>query len=177
MRLRDVLLSDVDAYVAMRCDPVMTAELGGPRPRDGIEAKVARDVEEAAADISWIKMIVPAEAAPEVVAGSVVLWSHNQDSEPISEIGWMVLPEFQGRGIGKLAVRTLLELARDDGRWGLIHAFPTVTNAPSNRICRALGFRLLEERQMTYADQLMLINHWVIDSAAPDSAAPGSISP
>jgi hypothetical protein len=37
----------------------MTAELGGPLPREGIEAKVARDVREAAADTAWIKMIIP----------------------------------------------------------------------------------------------------------------------
>ena len=73
----------------------MTAELGGPLPREGIEAKVARDVGDGAADIAWIKMIIPDESAPAVVAGSAVLWSH-EDGEPISEIGWMVLPEFQG---------------------------------------------------------------------------------
>ena len=43
-RLRDVELGDVSAYVRMRCDPVMMAELGGPLPREGIEEKVARDV-------------------------------------------------------------------------------------------------------------------------------------
>jgi hypothetical protein len=41
VRLRDVEPGDVDAYVRMRCDPVMTAELGGPLPREGIEDKVA----------------------------------------------------------------------------------------------------------------------------------------
>ncbi len=98
MRLRDVELGDAGAYVRMRCDPVMTAELGGPLPREGIEEKVARDVAAAAAGTDWIKMIVPDEAAPEVVAGSVVLWSHDEDGGgPVSEIGWMVLPEFQGR--------------------------------------------------------------------------------
>ncbi len=45
MRLRDVELGDVSAYVRMRCDPVMMAVLGGPLPREGIEAKVARDVQ------------------------------------------------------------------------------------------------------------------------------------
>jgi len=55
----------------------------------------------------------------------------------------MVLPEFQGRGLGKRAVRMLRELARDDGRWGLMHAFPATTNAPSNGICRSLGFRFV----------------------------------
>lgn len=107
MRLRDVEPGDVDAHVRMRCDPAMTAGLGGPLPRQGIEEKVARDAREAAADAAWIKMIIPDEAAPAVVAGSVALWSH-EDGELISEIGWMVLPEFQGRGIAKMAVRALL---------------------------------------------------------------------
>lgn len=34
----------------------MTAELGGPFPREGIEAKVARDASQAAADTAWIKI-------------------------------------------------------------------------------------------------------------------------
>jgi RimJ/RimL family protein N-acetyltransferase len=166
MRLRDVEPGDVSAYVRMRCDPVMMAELGGPLPREGIEEKVARDARAAAAGDSWIKMIVP-EAAPEAVAGSVVLWSHDEDGgELVSEIGWMVLPEFQGRGLGKQAVRMLLELARDDGRWGLVHAFPATTNGPSNGICRSLGFRLAGERDVTFAGRVLRSNHWVINPAA-----------
>jgi RimJ/RimL family protein N-acetyltransferase len=122
VRLRDVELGDVGAYVRMQCDPVMMAELGGPLPREGIDEKVARDVRSAAEGADWIKMIVPDEAAPDVVAGNVVMWSHDEDDgTSISEIGWMVLPEFQGRGLGKRAVRMLLELAAEDGRWGLVH--------------------------------------------------------
>jgi RimJ/RimL family protein N-acetyltransferase len=167
VRLRDVELGDVDAYVRMRCDPAMMAELGGPLPREGIEEKVARDVMAAATGTEWIKMIVPGEAVPGVVAGSVVLWSHGQDSgEPMSEIGWMVLPEFQGRGLGKRAVRMLLELARDDGRWGLVHAFPAATNAPSNGICRSLGFRLAGQQDVTFASRVLRSNHWIINPAA-----------
>jgi RimJ/RimL family protein N-acetyltransferase len=101
VRLRDVELGDAGAYVRMRCDPVMTAELGGPLPREGIEDKVARDVQAAAAGTEWIKMIVRARRGPAgLVAGSVALRCHGQDSgEPVTEIGWMVLPEFQGRGL------------------------------------------------------------------------------
>ena len=166
MRLRDVGLGDVSAYVRMRCDPVMMTELGGPLPREGIEEKVARDARSAAAGTEWIKMIVPDETAADVVAGSVVLWSHEEDGgEPVSEIGWMVLPEFQGRGLAKRAVRMLLELARDDGRWGLVHAFPAVTNGPSNGICRSLGFRLAGERDVTFNGRVLHSNHWVINPA------------
>lgn len=162
MRLRDVGPGDVGWYVRMRCDPVMTAELGGPLPREGMEAKVESDIRDVAAGTAWIKMIIPDEAAPEVVAGSVVLWTH-KDGEPMTEIGWMVLPEFQGRGIGKMAVRALLVLAHDDGRWGPVHAFPGVTNAPSNGICRSLGFRLAGEEDIIFAGRVFRANHWIID--------------
>jgi GNAT superfamily N-acetyltransferase len=113
-------------------------------------------------------MIIPDEAAPEVVAGKVVLWSHGEGGgEAMSEIGWMVPPEFQGRGLGKRAVRMLLGLARDDGRWGLVHAFPATSNAPSNGICRSLGFRFAGERDATLAGRVLRSNHWVIDPAIP----------
>ncbi|MFF2008573.1 GNAT family N-acetyltransferase [Streptomyces sp. NPDC058195] len=45
----------------------------------------------------------------------MTLWPHGADGERVSEIGWVILPEYQGRGPGKQGVRTLLELARDDG--------------------------------------------------------------
>jgi len=116
-------------------------------------------------------MIVPDTAAPEVVAGSVVLWSHDDGDGLMSEIGWMVLPEFQGRGVGKAAVRALLRLARQDGRWGLVHAFPATTNGPSNGICRSLGFRLAGERDVTFNDRVFRSGHWIFDSRA-DPVAP-----
>ncbi|MFJ6372311.1 GNAT family N-acetyltransferase [Streptomyces virginiae] len=166
MQLRDVQLGDVDAYVRMRCDPAMMIDLGGPLPREGMEDKVRRDVRSAESGAQWIKMIVLDEADPAVAAGTVTLWSHSEDGEEISEIGWMVLPEFQGCGVGRRAVRALLERARDDGRWGLVHAFPAVTNDPSNGICRSLGFQLLEERDVTFADRVLRTNHWRVDPRA-----------
>ncbi|WP_327302167.1 GNAT family N-acetyltransferase [Streptomyces sp. NBC_01298] len=163
MLLRDVEHGDVDAYVRMRCDPAMMVELGGPLPREGMESKVRRDVQRAAAGTDWTKMIVPDEAEPGLVAGTVTLWPHNTDAERMSEIGWMVLPEFQGRGLAKQGVRLLLELARDDGRWGLIHVFPATKNAPSNGICRSLVFRFLGEQDVPFAGRVLRTNHWAID--------------
>lgn len=171
MRLRNVELGDLDIYVRMRCDPVMMAELGGPQPREGIEAKVQSDVEASASGRAWILMILPDQADPATVAGSVVIWSQEDHGESTSEIGWMVLPEFQGRGLGKAAVRVLLERARDEDRWGVVHAFPGVTNAPSNGICRALGFTLIGEGDVTFADRLLRTNHWRIDPRSDLPAA------
>ena len=175
MRLRDVELGDVGAYVRMRCDPVMMAELGGPQPREGMSAKVARDVQQAASDAAWIKMIIPDQSAPGVVAGSIALWSHEDSGTSMSEIGWMVLPEFQGRGIATTAVRMLLALAREKNRWGLVHAFPVITNTPSNAVCRSAGFRFVEERETTFAGRVFRTNHWVINPATerPSSGSAG----
>jgi RimJ/RimL family protein N-acetyltransferase len=162
--LRDVQPGDIDAYVRMRCDPTMMAELGGPVPRDGIEAKVETDVRKTRADEWWVSMIVPDEAAPGVVAGTVTLWSHEDGEHAgLSEIGWMVLPGFQGQGYAKRAVRVMLERARLDGRWGVVHAFPGVTNAASNALCRSVGFTFVGERDVTFAGRELRTNHWQID--------------
>ncbi|MFF2652911.1 GNAT family N-acetyltransferase [Streptomyces sp. NPDC058045] len=165
MQLRNVSTADVEAYVRMRCDPVMMADLGGPLPRAGMADKVHRDAREAAEDIAWLKMIVPDATCPDAVAGMVALWAHDSDDGPVSEIGWMVLPEFQGQGLGKLAVRTLLEQAGRANRWGLVHAFPAVNNAASNGICRSVGFQLLAETAVFFSGRPLKSNHWVIDPA------------
>jgi RimJ/RimL family protein N-acetyltransferase len=104
-----------------------------------------------------------------VAAGSVALWSHEDSGTVMSEIGWMVLPEFQGRGIATTAVRMLLALAREQNRWGLVHAFPAITNAPSNAVCRSAGFRFAGEQDATFAGRVFRTNHWVINPATrPD---------
>jgi RimJ/RimL family protein N-acetyltransferase len=159
VQLRDVVPDDVDAYIRMRCDP------GGPLPPDGMRDKVCRDARDAAADLAWIKMIVPDPDVPEVVAGSVTIWSHDTDDGPMSEIGWMVLRQFQGRGLGKSAARALLERARDEKRWGVVHAFPATSNSASNGICRSLGFRFVAEQDVTFADRVLRSNHWAVDPA------------
>jgi RimJ/RimL family protein N-acetyltransferase len=164
MRLRDVELGDVDAYIRMRCDPAMMAELGGPVPRQSIAAKVETDVRKTQADEYWVSMIVPDESNPEAVGGTVSLWSHTEgDDAGLSEIGWMVPSEFQGRGLAKRAVQAILESARDDGRWGLVHAFPDITNAPSNALCRSVGFTLVGQRDVRFAGRLLHANHWQIE--------------
>ena len=117
MRLRNVSPADVDAYVRMRCDPAMTADLGGPQRAEDMPAKVRRDVAEVLADRSWIVMIID-DDDPTSVAGTVTLWFQSDHGPHYAESGWMVLPEFQGRGLAKAAVREVLRRAARDGRWG-----------------------------------------------------------
>ncbi|MBV2154683.1 GNAT family N-acetyltransferase [Kitasatospora sp. SUK 42] len=165
MRLRNVEAGDVEAYVRMRCDPAMMAELGGPLPREEVEGRLAKDVGLVAADEAWIKMIVlddgDGDANGEAV-GTVNLWQYEEDGATVTEMGWMVLPWYQGRGLAKAAVRQVLDAAAKDGRWGEVHANPGVTNGPSNGICRALGFRLLDEREVDFGKRMLRVNHFVV---------------
>lgn len=157
VQLRPVRLDDVALYERLRCDPEMMAELGGPVPREGIPAKVASDVADVEADRAWIFVVEEDDLA----VGHVCIWDHDEDDEVVNEIGWMVLPEFQGRGLGREATRAILDRARTDGRWDVVHAFPSVTNAPSNGICRSLGFEFVGTADvLAFDDRPLRVNHW-----------------
>ena len=162
--LRDITADDLPLYEAIHCDPAMMADLGGPLPKEGLAEKLQRDAATTAAGETWVLVIVPDED-PNAAAGTVTIWTHEEHGEPINEIGWMVLPEFQGRGIGRAAVRTALDRARSEGRWGVVHAFPPVTNARSNAMCRTLGFTFVEERDFKFRDRPLRCNVWRLDLA------------
>jgi RimJ/RimL family protein N-acetyltransferase len=166
VHLRDVSLEDVSLYERLRCDPAMMIELGGAVPREGIPDKVSEDVASTEKDESWICVIASDEGE---VMGHVCIWSHEMKDGPISEIGWMVLPEFQGRGVGRDGAAALLERARLDGRWGVIHAYPSVTNQPSNGVCRSLGFTLVATGDFDYGGTTLRCNHWQIDPKSDTS--------
>src|SRR6266516_2140015 len=80
----------------------MMEHLGGPLPRGGLEEKLRRDVATTAAGETWVLKIIPdpGEGDGAGPAGTVSVWEREWRSQPIVEIGWMVLPPFQGRGLG-----------------------------------------------------------------------------
>jgi RimJ/RimL family protein N-acetyltransferase len=161
VKLRDVGPDDLALWERLRCDPAMNTELGGPQPREEIPGKLAEDVAAVSTDTSWISVV---ESDGGKAMGSVCIWTHAGDV-PFTEIGWGVLPEFQGQGVGKRSVATILERARNDGRWGTIHAFPAVSKAPSNGICRSLGFTLIGQEAFEFRGTTLQCNHWQIDPA------------
>lgn len=164
MELRDITLDDLDLFVRIHCDPRMMQELGGPLTRAGLSDKLRQIVADVAADRTWYFTVRPdAEAT---TAGTVCVWLSELRGEPVNEIGWMILPEFQGRGLATQAVSGVLDRARSTGRWDLVHAFPGITNGPSNAICRKTGFTRLEECDVEFAGRLLRCHHWRIDLRA-----------
>jgi RimJ/RimL family protein N-acetyltransferase len=145
--------------VALESDPRMMGELGGAWSVEEARATHARRLRTVADHGSWWLKIVPDPVTGPV--GSVMLWDSEWEGQPVSEAGWMVLPEHQGRGYATAAVRLLLERASADGRWGDVHAFPGATNEPSNALCRRLGFELIGGGDADYAGRHFPVNHWL----------------
>jgi RimJ/RimL family protein N-acetyltransferase len=169
MQLRDISMEDLPLYEALLTDPRIMAELGGPLPRDGLDRKLQGIVDEVGAGKTWFFVIVEDGAS----AGTVCVWDHEWEGQTINEIGWMVATDFQGRGLATEAVRSVLDRARTERRWDVIHAFPVVSNGPSNAICRKTGFSRIQELDIDYAGRTLRCNHWRVDVrfAVPSESA------
>jgi RimJ/RimL family protein N-acetyltransferase len=159
MQLRPITMADLPLYEALLTDPRMMSELGGPLPADVLPEKLRGIVQETGADRSWYFVIEEGGEA----AGSVCVWDVTDEGDPYTEIGWMVLPAFQGRGLASAAVLEVLDRARVEGRWTAIHAHPGVTNGPSNAICRKTGFERLGELDITYMGRVLRCAHWRVE--------------
>jgi RimJ/RimL family protein N-acetyltransferase len=91
-------------------------------------------------------------------------WPRVWRDQEVYEIGWAVLPAFQGRGIAGKATGQAIAAAKSERKHRFLHAFPSVDNAPSNAICRKLGFTLLGEMEFEYPKgSFMQCNDWRLD--------------
>jgi RimJ/RimL family protein N-acetyltransferase len=139
-------------------DPAMTEHLGGPESHERIVERQARYLKAE----SGLFKIVHEETGEGV--GWVGYWDKTWREQEVYEIGWAVLPAFQGRGIAGTATSQAIALARSERKHRFLHAFPSVDNAPSNAICRKLGFTLLGEYEFEYPKgSFMQCNDWRID--------------
>lgn len=96
-----------------------------------------------------------------VEVGSVGYWKTNWNDESVYEIGWSVLPQFQGKGIATLAVKLAIDAAMKENKYNFIHAFPSIHNPASNAVCRKLNFTFISDCEFEYPPgKLMHCNNW-----------------
>jgi RimJ/RimL family protein N-acetyltransferase len=141
-------------------DPEMTRYLGGPESPQKLAERQSRYDRP---DSRQYKIVD--EASGEGV-GWVGYWERTWRDQEVWEIGWNVLPAFQGRGIATEAAAQVVDMARAEGRHRFLHAYPSVDNAPSNAICRKLGFTLLGDHEFEYPPgrgSFMQCNDWRLD--------------
>ena len=139
-------------------DPVMTEHLGGPESPEKLAERQGR-YERAG---SGMFKIVD-EASSDGV-GSVGYWERSWRGGHVYEIGWQVVPAFQGRGVAGRATALAIDMARAEQKHQFIYAFPSVDNGPSNAICRKLGFAFVEASEFEYPKgHFMQCNEWRLD--------------
>jgi RimJ/RimL family protein N-acetyltransferase len=156
--------ADEDLWLSeeLETDPEAMSELGGARSKEKI-AEVHRKRVDGNVPKPWYFVIVPEGEQRGV--GQIGVWESEHDGAPIHETGWMVLPAYQGRGIATAALGDVVERARSDPVIERIHAFPGVTNEPSNALCRRFEFELLGEVELPRDDGVLHCNHWALDVA------------
>lgn len=154
-----VAYTDADLELALACelDPVAMRYLGGPRE------------EEAIRKVHGKRLLVPTEGGiwKTVLAdgdrvGTIGVWRSDYD-DPVWETGWMLLPSHHGHGIATRALAQLIELARAEGAYESLHAYPGRDNEASNALCRRAGFSLVGPWDGEYAGGPFAGNHWRID--------------
>lgn len=132
--------------------PEMTTLLGGPETPERVLARHRRYL--ASATGRMYRVAVDGEPA-----GSVGYWDRTWRGEEVHEVGWSVLPAFQGRGVASAAARAVVGRARGKP----VHAFPRVDNPASNAVCHKAGFALLGECDSEYPPgNPIRCNDWVV---------------
>lgn len=122
--------------------PQMQEFLAGVEPEAALVARHQRILDGIKQGTTEMFLIVVGDSGP---VGSVGYWQKQWRGETVYELGWKVLPEFQGHRLaGRALARTLTHAAGQDRiRWA--HAFPRTDNVASNSLCRRAGFELLGE--------------------------------
>ncbi|MFI0937452.1 GNAT family N-acetyltransferase [Streptomyces sp. NPDC021020] len=152
--------------------PQMRRHVGGPEPEDALLARHRRylDMPATGSGCMYAVLLALPGTAEEEMVGSIAYFRREWRGEEIYETGWNVLPPYQGRGIAAAAGAALVALlraaARTPGTPRHLHAFPSVDNAPSNALCRRLGFHLLGPCDFEYprgSGTTMRSNDWCLD--------------
>ncbi|NUS14040.1 MAG: GNAT family N-acetyltransferase [Streptomyces sp.] len=154
--------------------PEMRRYVGGPEPEDELLARHRRYLAMPAAGVGCMFAVLLGDA----MVGSIAYHRREWQGEQVYETGWNVLPPYQGRGIAAAAGAALVDVVRaaasGPGTPSSLHAFPSVDNAPSNRLCRRLGFHLAGPCDFEYprgSGHLMRSNDWRLDLRSPHPPA------
>jgi RimJ/RimL family protein N-acetyltransferase len=143
-------------------DPAMMAHLGGPESTEKIAERHLRF--QRLGDAGAGRMFKIVDDATGHGVGSVGYWPRVWHDQDVYEMGWSVLATFQGRGIAAAGTAQAISVARSEQTRRFLHAFPSVSNAPSNAICRKVGFELVEACDFEYPPgNVMRCNDWRLD--------------
>jgi len=157
MELRDYTDADIAFTERLETDPEVMKELGGAVEPSEVPAIHARRLGTVQGGDWWF--VIEDGGDP---VGVIGIWPHEIEGRHEHEVGWMVVPERQGERIASRALAKLLDRARAEGPFPVIHAFPGASNVPSNALCARAGFERVKSEEVTYKGAPFLCNQWTL---------------
>jgi RimJ/RimL family protein N-acetyltransferase len=149
---------DLSLLEKLMSDPRVMEHLGGPESHDQILDRHQRYLHLPETNHMYVIVLEDSRV------GNVGYWETTEGDQTVYEMGWMVLPEYQGRGLATRASQLVIDQARANHRHRFMHAFPGADNPASNAICRKLNFSLIESREIEYPKgHMMQANNWRLD--------------
>ena len=141
LSLRSLSVADVKEIHELRVDPLV-AGMTGRVPSTGLwdallHIEKIRDLMERGECVYWGLSLLD---NPELI-GTVCFWNFDVAAETI-ELGYELLPAFQGQGLMAEAVQSALDFGFRVMGAKLITAFPVAGNLASVRLLERLGFVL-----------------------------------
>jgi RimJ/RimL family protein N-acetyltransferase len=105
-----------------------------------------------------------------VIAGYAGWWEEEHDGAPVYEIGCVIEPAWQGRGVASAALGEVVHLAATTGDRHLIVGYANAENAASNALCERVGFSLVGTGSFPSEDGGigMPVNVWMIDTSGTE---------
>ncbi|MDD2774274.1 MAG: GNAT family N-acetyltransferase [Elusimicrobiales bacterium] len=163
MELKNYSQDDLWLTQALESDPVVMKDLGGPTPQETILEKHKKRLKNVEEGKVWWLVIIPKNSSRPV--GTIGIWDSDINGVPVQEMGWMILPAYQGRGIATEAGLMVLERARLEKKFKTVHALASSENGASNAVCRKLGFSLIGEADISYNGPPHKHNDWAMEFA------------
>lgn len=156
MKILPYAESDRDLTLALETDPQVMGHLGGVSSRE--TAEQVHRWRMGAADRGDIFVTILPDGAEQPV-GVVGVWRTEIDGRAGYELGAMIRPGHQARGVAKQTWEVLRPLLQAAGITRL-DSYPGVDNVASNAILQRIGFTRVGERDLDYEGRPVRCAHW-----------------
>ncbi|MEM7333621.1 MAG: GNAT family N-acetyltransferase [Chloroflexota bacterium] len=161
MKLIQITAEDEELTVRLECDPVMMLHLGGPRPEADVRASHKRRLALMAQGDAQMYKIVSDDSGETM--GTIGIWKIEWKGPQSYEMGWFVLPDYQGKGVATEAACLIISQARTDPDMRYVYAYPVVQNAASNAIAQKIGMENLGPFDNEGFAGVLRCHNWCID--------------
>jgi len=142
--LRQLENHDAEQIHKLRSDPAVNAYIGrsistGVEEAAGFIKKITASIEHKQSMYWAISLREDAH-----LIGTICYWNFDVENDTV-EIGYEMLPEFQGRGLMTEAIKRVIEYGFEEMKVKTITAFPSADNTGSVALLKNAGFKVTDK--------------------------------